>query len=46
MRFDVAFDLIEKASFVQQGYLLCCESLSFGQIADLLDVLEEHEDTP
>ena len=46
MRFDIEIDQIEKASFVQEGYLLRCESLSSGQIADLLDVLEEQEDTP
>ena len=45
MRFDIEIDQIQKASFVQEGYLLSRESLSSGQIADLLNVLEEQEDT-
>ena len=46
MRFDIEIDQIEKATFVEEGYLLRCESLSSRQIADLLNVLEEQEDTP
>ena len=46
MRFDIEIDQIQKTSFVQEGFLLRCESLSSGQIADLLEALEDHEDTP